>query len=119
MFAVCHGGAVYVLADLRQTIVSWALYGGSSTPAGEDGGNALRAPITGRIAKVFVTAGAVVAKGDRLAIVEAMKMEHVLHAPRAGTISRLAVREGQQIARGGLIADIDSDGDRADIGKTS
>ena len=118
MYASRHDGAVYVLSDLRQTIVSWPVYGDSGSTPGADC-NGLRAPITGRIAKVFVSEGAEVAKGDRLAIVEAMKMEHVLHAPRAGTISRLAVREGQQIAGGALIAEMDMDSDREDTGKTS
>jgi 3-methylcrotonyl-CoA carboxylase alpha subunit len=53
---------------------------------------------------VFVTPGDTVAKGDRIAVVEAMKMEHVLHAPRAGRIDKLAVREGDQVALGALIA---------------
>jgi biotin carboxyl carrier protein len=37
-------------------------------------------------------------------VVEAMKMEHVLHAPRAGRIDKLAAREGDQLAEGALIA---------------
>ena len=45
-----------------------------------------------------------VAKGDRIAVVEAMKMEHVLHAARAGRIAKLAVKEGQQVTQGALIA---------------
>ena len=46
----------------------------------------LRAPITGRIAKLFVRRGDRVAKGERIAAVEAMKMEHVLLASRAGRV---------------------------------
>ena len=64
----------------------------------------VRAPIIGRVAKVFVKAGDTVAKGDRIAVVEAMKMEHVLHAARAGRIDKLAVKEGQQVTQGALIA---------------
>ena len=48
--------------------------------------------------------GDTVAKGDRIAVVEAMKMEHVLHAARAGRIDKLAVKEGQQVTQGALIA---------------
>ena len=65
---------------------------------------AVRAPIIGRVAKVFVAAGDTVAKGDRIAVVEAMKMEHVLHAPRAGRIAKIAVKEGDQVTLGALIA---------------
>ena len=49
-------------------------------------------------------AGDTVAKGDRIAVVEAMKMEHVLHAARAGRIDKLAVKEGDQVTLGALIA---------------
>jgi 3-methylcrotonyl-CoA carboxylase alpha subunit len=51
-----------------------------------------------------------VAKGDRIAVVEAMKMEHVLHAPRDGVIARLAVAEGEQVALGALIATLAEEG---------
>jgi biotin carboxyl carrier protein len=64
----------------------------------------VRAPIIGRVAKVFVVQGDTVAKGDRIAVVEAMKMEHVLHAGRAGRIDKLAVKEGDQVTLGALIA---------------
>ena len=51
-----------------------------------------------------MAAGDTVAKGDRIAVVEAMKMEHILHAPRAGRIARIAVKEGDQVTLGALIA---------------
>jgi len=53
---------------------------------------------------VFVTKGTAVAKGDRIAVVEAMKMEHVLHAPRDGVIEKIAVKEGEQVVLGAVIA---------------
>jgi 3-methylcrotonyl-CoA carboxylase alpha subunit len=53
-----------------------------------------------------VRQGDVVAKGDRIAVVEAMKMEHVLHAGRPGRIDKLAVKEGQQVTQGALIASL-------------
>jgi 3-methylcrotonyl-CoA carboxylase alpha subunit len=103
LHVVGDGNPVYVLCDMRQTVVSWPTF---DVGAGQEGGdeNAVRAPIIGRVAKVFVTPGATVAKGDRIAVVEAMKMEHVLHAPRAGRIDKLAAREGDQVAQGALIA---------------
>ena len=72
----------------------------------EDNGDgcSVRAPIIGRVAKVFVKAGDTVAKGDRIAVVEAMKMEHVLHAARAGKVAKVAVAENQQVTQGALVA---------------
>jgi 3-methylcrotonyl-CoA carboxylase alpha subunit len=102
---VRDGDRLYVLCDLLQAELSWPEHA-AAPDAGEDSDGAVRAPINGRVAKVFLRPGAEVAKGDRIAVVEAMKMEHVLHAPRPGRIERLAVREGQQVAQGALIATI-------------
>jgi 3-methylcrotonyl-CoA carboxylase alpha subunit len=99
------GNPVYVLYDRRQMELAWPAFDASG--GADDGdGSAIRAPIIGRVAKLFVSQGHVVAKGDRIAVVEAMKMEHVLHAARAGRIDKLAVKEGQQVTQGALIASL-------------
>jgi 3-methylcrotonyl-CoA carboxylase alpha subunit len=101
--AVGDSPPVYVLSRMRQAVLTWPTYAvGAGDQAGD--GRAVHAPIIGRLAKVFVRQGDTVAKGDRVAVVEAMKMEHVLHAPRAGRIAKLAAREGDQLAEGALIA---------------
>lgn len=65
----------------------------------------LVAPMNGRVLAVFVQAGDSVAKGQRLAVLEAMKMEHQLLARRDGVVERVAVRVGDQVgARAVLIA---------------
>ena len=69
----------------------------------------MRAPINGKVARVFVKAGDAVAKGDRLAVVEAMKMEHVLAAARDGVIASVAVGEGQQVNQGALIVSLEEE----------
>ena len=78
----------------------------ASASEDEGDGCSIRAPIIGRVAKVFVREGDSIAKGDRIAVVEAMKMEHVLHAARDGRIDKLAVKEGQQVTQGALIASL-------------
>jgi 3-methylcrotonyl-CoA carboxylase alpha subunit len=93
---------IYVLSNMRQVVLDWPSYAVGAGEAGD--GSAVYAPIVGRLAKVFVRQGDTVAKGDRVAVVEAMKMEHVLHAPRAGRIDKLAAREGDQLTEGALIA---------------
>jgi 3-methylcrotonyl-CoA carboxylase alpha subunit len=65
-----------------------------------DGGGVVKAPMHGKVVAVFVAAGETVEKGQRVAIVEAMKMEHSLVAPRAGTVSEVAVEPGQQVGEG-------------------
>jgi 3-methylcrotonyl-CoA carboxylase alpha subunit len=70
-------------------------------------GDTVRAPINGKVARLFVKVGDVIAKGDRLAVVEAMKMEHVLSASRDGVIAGVAVSEGQQVNQGALIISLE------------
>jgi 3-methylcrotonyl-CoA carboxylase alpha subunit len=97
------GNPLYVLHDMRQTELTWPTFdAGTIEEAGD--GSSIRAPIIGRIAKVFVKKGEAVAKGDRIAVVEAMKMEHVLHAPRDGVVEKVAAKEGDQVVTGALIA---------------
>jgi 3-methylcrotonyl-CoA carboxylase alpha subunit len=99
------GNPLYVLCDMRQIALSWPTF--DVDAAVEDGdGSSVRAPIIGRVAKVFVKAGDKVAKGDRVAVVEAMKMEHVLHAARDGVIDKVGAKEGDQVVTGALIASL-------------
>ena len=94
---------VFVVLGGRQTIVSRPVYdiyahdNGSST-------DAIVAPINGRLARIFVAAGQQVAKGDKIAVVEAMKMEHMLVAARDGVIDKITATEGAQVTQGTLIA---------------
>jgi 3-methylcrotonyl-CoA carboxylase alpha subunit len=100
---VGDGNPIYVLNGMRQVTLRWPTFDSGAEEASGDG-TSVRAPIIGRVAKLFVREGDEVAKGDRIAVVEAMKMEHVLHAERAGRVSKLAVKEGQQVTLSALIA---------------
>ncbi|MBV1868666.1 MAG: acetyl/propionyl/methylcrotonyl-CoA carboxylase subunit alpha [Marinosulfonomonas sp.] len=64
------------------------------------GGNLVEAPMPGLVKGVFAQAGQVVTAGDRLAILEAMKMEHTLAAPRDGIVAEVLVSEGTQVEAG-------------------
>ncbi len=68
-----------------------------------DGGDATLAPMPGLVRSVFVAPGEEVQEGDRLLVLEAMKMEHVLKAARAGVIAAVNVAEGSQIAAGDIL----------------
>ena len=63
------------------------------------GGN-LAAPMPGKIIAVLTIAGAKVAKGTPLLILEAMKMEHTIIAPGRGTVTEIPYRVGEQVAEG-------------------
>ena len=67
------------------------------------GAGVVLAPMPGLVKAVFVEPGATVAKGDRLAILEAMKMEHTLTAGRDGTVAEVLARAGQQVEAGAAL----------------
>jgi 3-methylcrotonyl-CoA carboxylase alpha subunit len=52
----------------------------------------------GKVLAVLVEKGAQVAKGQRLAVIEAMKMEHALVAPVDGQVTEISVAAGSQVA---------------------
>jgi 3-methylcrotonyl-CoA carboxylase alpha subunit len=72
-----------------------------------DGDGTVKAPMHGKVLAIFVAPGATVSKGERVAIVEAMKMEHALVAPLDGTVSEVAATVGAQVAEGAKILTIE------------
>ena len=71
--------------------------------AGAGAGNATLSPMPGLVKAVFVTAGQSVAAGDRLAVLEAMKMEHTLTAARDGTVAEVLAQAGDQVEAGAAL----------------
>lgn len=60
-------------------------------------------PMPGLVKAVFVKAGQTVAAGDRLAILEAMKMEHTLVAARDGVVAEVLTQAGAQVEAGAAL----------------
>jgi acetyl/propionyl-CoA carboxylase alpha subunit/acetyl-CoA carboxylase carboxyltransferase component len=101
---------------------------------GPDGSAGIASPIQGTVVAIDVTVGDEVRKGQRVAIVEAMKMEHVIVAPHGGIVRGVTmaagdvIREGFPIVfiqeaevEGGAViatADMDPDHIRADLQET-
>ncbi len=73
---------------------------------GGDAGGNVKSPMHGKLVALFVTEGEVVEKGQRVAIVEAMKMEHPVLAPRAGRVEGIAYEPGQQMGQGARILSV-------------
>jgi len=55
------------------------------------------APVPGTVTAVLVQVGAVVATGDPLVVLEAMKMEHRILAPTDGVVGSLLVAPGDSV----------------------
>ena len=88
--------------------VSWTLLETRGARGESHDGDAdpeLRSPLPGAVVAISVTDGQVVEAGAPIAIVEAMKMEHVLRAPVAGSVS-LRVALGSQVAGDQIVATI-------------
>jgi acetyl-CoA carboxylase biotin carboxyl carrier protein len=64
----------------------------------------IRAEIAAAVWKIVASAGARVAEGDPIVILESMKMEIPMIAPRAGTLAEILVEEGQQVEEGQPVA---------------
>jgi 3-methylcrotonyl-CoA carboxylase alpha subunit len=101
------GEEVYVLRHGRQIRVRLEDFAASA--AAEVGDGTIRAPMHGRLLQIFVRVGDDVTAGQRLAIIEAMKMEHTLQAPFAGTVRTIAAEPGAQLVEGGEIMLIERD----------
>jgi geranyl-CoA carboxylase alpha subunit len=69
----------------------------------------VRATINARVERVLVAAGTDVAQGDRLVVLEAMKMEHELRAARAGRIAEVGVKAGDQVVPGQVLVRYEGD----------
>jgi 3-methylcrotonyl-CoA carboxylase alpha subunit len=67
------------------------------------GGDTVVSPMPGLICDVAVAVAQSVLAGDRLVVLEAMKMEHVLRAPRDGVIRSVDVVRGAQVTAGALM----------------
>ena len=78
----------------------------ASEGASGNAGNEVRAPMNGKVVAVLVAEGDAVEKGQRLVVVEAMKMQHELTAQVAGSVARLAVKAGDQVATRQVLAEL-------------
>ena len=88
---------------------------GGEAEASGGGSGQVEAPMHGRLVALFAQEGEIVEQGARVAIVEAMKMEHSLSAPRAGRVARIAAAVGAQVQQGArlmTIEDADAPGER-------
>src|SRR6185437_3402991 len=94
--AVADG--VYVLRRGRVTRVGRRNLAFPAVHGTSDG--AIVAPMHGKVLAVFVEEGARVVRGQRLAIIEAMKMEHTLTATVAGVVETVAAAVNDQVAEG-------------------
>ena len=101
--APVEGGAI-VYRDAWPYLFTLPDFAAGGTAMGD---GAILAPMPGKVIAVDVAAGQAVEAGQRLLVLEAMKMEHALTAPFAGTVAELSAKEGQQVQVETLLARVE------------
>jgi len=100
------GNNAYVLRHGRQTRVRIKDFAAAAAEAGA-GDGVVKAPMHGKVLELLVSVGERVMAGQRLAVIEAMKMEHTLRAPFAGVVKKVPVGAGAQVVEGAQIVVIE------------
>jgi acetyl-CoA/propionyl-CoA carboxylase biotin carboxyl carrier protein len=94
--------------------LSWAIREQEALEAAAEetagAGGPVVSPMPGTVTVVEVVEGQRVTAGQRLAAVEAMKMEHVLTAPVDGTVRELRARPGAAVAKDAVLLVVEADG---------
>jgi 3-methylcrotonyl-CoA carboxylase alpha subunit len=104
--AVSHtdDGSLLIIRNNRQTRVSlFDPFDVDMNALDDTGGSAVKSPMHGKLVALMVQAGDAVTKGQKIAIVEAMKMEHALVAPRDGVVSSVIGEVGSQVGEGAKV----------------
>ncbi len=83
------------VVDARRQALAGMARGGR-----EHGEIAVKAPMPGLVANVLVAAGDTVEHGQRVVVLEAMKMQNDLLAPRGGVVRAVQVTPGQAVTQG-------------------
>ncbi|WP_420640602.1 biotin/lipoyl-containing protein [Candidatus Leptofilum sp.] len=102
MWEVLTKGEVYTVKvqDERAYRLSKAR-GAAGDVAGEA---SMKSPMPGLIVAVPVSEGQAVQKGDKIIILESMKMENELRAPKDGVVSRIHVTQGASVEKDQVLA---------------
>jgi len=100
-FAAPIDGGALVWRDAQPFLFTPPDFAGGTHSAAD---GAILAPMPGKVIAVDVAEGQAVEAGQRLLVLEAMKMEHALTAPFAGTVAELAAHEGSQVQVEALLA---------------
>ncbi|MBI9072411.1 MAG: acetyl-CoA carboxylase biotin carboxyl carrier protein subunit [Melioribacteraceae bacterium] len=80
----------------------------TSSPTSAKGAGHINAPLPGTILSLHINVGDAVKSGDRLLVMEAMKMENNINADKSGTITAIKVNVGDSVLEGDVLVEIGS-----------
>jgi len=104
-------GSTLFVSYLGRSLTAVNLLALNAANSDASDGRSVLAPMHGRVIDVYVAAGDDVATGDRLATVEAMKMQHEILAQIDGTVQDVLVVKEQQVAADDLMISIAAEED--------
>lgn len=80
----------------------------TSRPTESKGAGHIKAPLPGTILQISVKEGDLVKSGDKLLVMEAMKMENNITADKEGKVTAVKVKEGDSVLEGDVLVEIGS-----------
>ncbi|WPZ03874.1 acetyl/propionyl/methylcrotonyl-CoA carboxylase subunit alpha [Blastomonas marina] len=107
-FAATIDGGSLVYKEAHPFLFSLPGYAGGAASAAD---GAVLAPMPGKVIALDVAEGQKVEAGQRLMVLEAMKMEHALTAPFDGIVTELSASEGAQVQVEAVLAVVEPEGD--------
>ncbi len=75
----------------------------TSSPAGPKGAGSIKSPLPGVILEMFVREGDMVKMGQKLLMLEAMKMENNIEADKAGKVVSILKHKGDSVMEGDVL----------------
>ena len=93
-----EGQAILVVEEVKAEVKPVAPKA-SAAPAGKK----VEAPLPGKVLEVCVKVGDSVKSGQKIAVLEAMKMENDIVSEHSGTVKEIAVAEGDTLQEGQTI----------------
>lgn len=106
IFDAPETGVLHIsMAD--RTCLMRNLYAFAGAEDDSAGGGRILAPMHGLILEVHVREGQAVTKGETLAVLEAMKMQHQIRAEADGTVRSIRCTAGAQVPAGDVLVEID------------
>ena len=102
-----HNEQVYVFSNHASDVITLVDSMAHVGEEAQDGGS-LKSPMPGQVVAFRVNVGDEVKKGQALAVIEAMKIEHTINAPSDGTVAELLFKAGDLVSDGDELLKLDT-----------
>ena len=98
--------AIPTIATPKPAAAAAPVAAAPAAPKAAAGANAIVAPLPGSVVSISVKAGDAVKAGQKLAVIEAMKMENEILAPADGTVKAVHCSAGQAVQQGDALIEL-------------